>query len=100
MPLEINQSDGIIQVIGELSSENATTLKQHFETFLNELDEIILNLDDVTFIESGGAFTMEQLYLDVVKSNRIIQIIGRENKNIAETMKTTKTSYILSNDRV
>lgn len=100
MSIEINHSDGIIQVIGELSSENATTLKQHFESFLNEFDDIILNLDDVTYIESGGAFTIEQLYLDFIKSNRVIQIIGRENKNISKTMKTTKTSYILSNDRI
>lgn len=100
MSIEIKHSDGIIQVIGELSSENTTTLKQHFESFLNEFDDIILNLDDVTYIESGGAFTIEQLYLDFIKSNRIIQIIGRENKNISKTMKTTKTSYILSHDRI
>ena len=100
MALEINQNDSFIQINGELSSENASTLKQHFESFLNELDEIILNLDNVTFLEPSGAFTIEQLYLDFVKRNRIIQIIGRENKNITTTMKSTKTSYILSNDRI
>jgi len=100
MALEINQNDSFIQVSGELSSENATTLKKHFESFLKEFDEIILSLDDVTYIESGGAYTMEQLYLDFIKSNRIIQIIGRDNKNIAMTMKDTKTSYILCHDRL
>lgn len=100
MALEVNQSDGVIKVIGELSSENATSLKRYFQSFLNEFDEIVLNLDNVTYIEPGGAFTMEQLYLDFVKSNRIISIIGRENKNIALTMKATKTSYILSHDRI
>jgi anti-anti-sigma regulatory factor len=100
MALELNHNEGVIIAIGELSSENASSLKRHFETFLNEVDEIILNLDHVTYIESGGAFTIEQLYLDFVKSNRIISIIGRENKNITTTMKTTKTSYILSYDRI
>lgn len=100
MSLETNQNDSIIQLVGDLSIENVKKLKQHFNFFTNELDEIILNLDDVTLIESEGALAIEELYLDVVKSNRIIQIIGRENKNIAETMSTTKTSYILSNDRV
>jgi len=100
MAIKINHKEGIIKVSGELSSEKAMMLKQHFESFQNELDEIILSLDDVTYIEPAGAFTMEQLYLEFIKSNRIIQIIGRDNKCIAETMKNTKTSYILSNDRV
>lgn len=100
MALEINRDNGIVTVVGELSSENAVTLKHHFESFLTEVDEIILNLDDVTYIESGGAFTMEKLYLDFIKSNRVIQIIGRENKFLAKIMKLTKTSYILSDDRI
>ncbi len=100
MALEVNQNDSVINVVGELSSENAVMLKQHFHSFLLEFDEIILNLDDVTYMESGGAFEIEQLYLDFMKSNRIIQIIGRDNKNIAMTMKSTKTSYILSHDRI
>lgn len=100
MALEIKRNNDIITVVGELSSENAVTLKQHFDSFLTEVDDIILNLDDVTYIESGGAFTMERLYLDFIKSNRIIQIIGRENKLLAKIMKLTKTSYILSDDRI
>ncbi|MFK7810894.1 MAG: STAS domain-containing protein [Maribacter sp.] len=100
MAIKIKHEEGIIKIVGELTSENATTLKQHFDNFTKELDDIILSLDHVTHIEPGGAFTMEQLYLDFIKSNRVIQVIGRENKNIAKTMKNTKTSYILSNDRV
>ena len=100
MALEINRDNDIVTVVGELTSENAVTLKQHFASFLHEVDDIILNLDDVTYIESGGAFTMERLYLDFIKSNRIIQIIGRENKLLSKIMKLTKTSYILSDDRI
>jgi len=100
MAISIDHNDGFIKVSGELSFENATMLKQHFKNFENELGQVILSLDGVTHIEAAGAYTMKQLYLEFVKSNRIIQIIGRDNKNIAETMKSTKTSYILSNDRV
>lgn len=100
MALELKQNEGVIKVIGELSSQNASELKQHFESFLIELDEIILNLDSVTLIAPSGAFTLEQLYLDFIKRDGIIQIIGRDNKNISKVMKSTKTSYILSNDRV
>jgi anti-anti-sigma regulatory factor len=100
MALVIKQNNGVVKVVGELSSENASILKRHFNSFLQEFDEIILNLDGVSLIESCGAYQMEQLYLDFIKSNRIISIIGRENKHIAATMKSTKTTYILSDDRI
>ena len=100
MALQITQKDGIIQVIGELTSENSNVLRQHLNSFLTGLDDIILSLEDVTYIEPSGAYTMERLYLELIKENRFVQVIGRANKKIAATMRNTKTSYILSNDRI
>jgi len=100
MALQITQKDGIIQVAGELSSENSMVLQKHLNSFLTELDDIILNLEDVTYIAPSGAYTMERLYLDLVKENRFVQIIGRANKKIEAIMRSTKTSYIFSNDRI
>jgi len=100
MALQITQKDGIIQVIGELTSENSNVLRQNLNSFITELDDIILSLEDVTYIEPSGAYTMEHLYLELIKENRFVQIIGRANKKIEAIMRTTKTSYILSNDRI
>lgn len=99
MAIKINQDEGFFKISGEMTSENALMLKKHFENFTRQIDDIIVSLDDVSYMEEGGAFTLEQLYLDFIKNKRVIQIIGRENKNIAGVMKGTKTSYILSNDR-
>lgn len=100
MALQIKQTHDVLEVIGALTAENASIVKHHFDSFLKKVDHIILSLDGVTTIGPSGAYTIEQLYLDFVKSNRIIHIIGRENKRIAQTMKQTKTSYILSDDRI
>jgi len=100
MALQLKHDQDVLEVIGELTAENASVLKQHFESFLNKMDCIILSLDKVTTMGASGAYTIEQLYLDFIRSNRIIHIIGRENKRIAQTMKRTKTSYILSDDRI
>lgn len=100
MALQIKQNQEVLEVLGDLTSQNATTLKYHLNSFLNEFDHIIINFDKVTTIESSAAFTMEQLYLDFMKSNRAIQIIGRGEKAITGVMKATKTSYILSDDRI
>ncbi|HEA21424.1 hypothetical protein LCGC14_1224400 [marine sediment metagenome] len=100
MAFQIKKNDGILNVHGALNSENTQNLKQHFKTFLSEVDGIILSLENVTTMEPFSALSLEQIYLDFVRSNRVIRIIGRENRDIAGVMKTTKTSYILSDDRI
>ncbi len=90
----------MFEVLGELTSENAITLKDHFEQFLKETDNIILNLENVKSMDPDGAHTVERLYLDFMKSNRALHIIGKTNENITGVMKTTKTDYILSDDRI
>ncbi len=99
MALHLNQKENIYEVSGNLNAENAIALKKHFEQFLTQVDDLILSLDNVSVIEPSSAYTIEQLYLDFIKDRNGFQIIGRENKEIAEVMKETKTSYILSNDR-
>ena len=100
MAFQIKKHDGVLNVHGPLNSENTQNLKQHFNSFLNEVDGLILSLENVTTMEPCSALSLEQIYLDFVRSNRVIRIIGRENRDIAGVMKTTKTSYILSDDRI
>lgn len=99
MALELNQKNNMYEVSGNLNAENSLTLKKHFEEFLTEVDDLILNLDNVTTMTPSSAFTIEKLYLDFLKERKGFQIIGRENKDISMVMKDTKTSYILSDDR-
>lgn len=99
MALHLNENNNMYEVHGDLNAENAATLKNHFEQFLDEVDNLILSLDNVSTIDPSSAYTIEQLYLEFIKKNKGFQIIGRENKNIANVMKGTKTTYILSDDR-
>ncbi|MBM1107471.1 hypothetical protein JQC67_15055 [Aurantibacter crassamenti] len=100
MALQLKLDNQMLKVLGELTSENTLTLKNHLESFLNDFDNVILNLENVTLLESDSALAIERFYLDFLEKNKGIQIIGRQNQNISGIMKQTKTSYILSNDRV
>ena len=100
MAIQLKQNNDVLEVIGALTAENASVVKQHFDSFQKRVDNIIVSLDGVSSMGPSASFTMEQLYLDFMRSNRSIHIIGKENKKIAQTMKRTKTSYILSDDRI
>ncbi|MRH99821.1 hypothetical protein GH721_04670 [Kriegella sp. EG-1] len=100
MALQVKIQNQMLEVLGELTSENTLILKDHLDNFLNEFDNIILNLENVTVLEESSAITMEQMYLEYIQNRKGIQIIGKQNQHIAGVMKQTKTSYILCNDRV
>ncbi len=100
MAFEIKENSGMFEVLGSISSQNMTSLKNYFESIIPTTESIILNIEKVSSIDKSGAFMLEKLYKTAVGENKIISIIGRQNKKIMNTMKNTKTHYILSNDRV
>ncbi|WP_299431924.1 STAS domain-containing protein [uncultured Maribacter sp.] len=100
MAIEIKENSGMFEILGNISSQNMTSLKNYFESIIPISESIILNIEKVGGIDKSGAYMLEKLYKGAVEKNKIISIIGRQNKKIASIMKNTKTHYILSNDRV
>ncbi|WP_298502293.1 STAS domain-containing protein [uncultured Maribacter sp.] len=100
MAIEIKEKNGMFEVIGNISSQNMNSLKNYFETLIHSSEKIILNIENVKHIDKSGAFMLEKLYRNAAKTNKVISIIGRQNREIMNMMTTTKTHYILSNDRI
>lgn len=100
MALAVKHESGLFKIDGELNAQNTKTLKEHYEMHLKQLGDIILSLEGVTKLDESSARSLEQMYLSAVRENCILEIIGLENASIVPVMTRTKTSYILSNDRV
>ncbi len=100
MALQINQTSEFIEVRGNLNTQNMNTLKNHIDFYMKNNERLILSLDKVYKIAYSSAKQLEQLYYSVAKNNKVLSIIGQENKQIAAVMNASKTSYIFSNDRV
>lgn len=100
MAIEINEKSGMFEVIGNISSQNMSSLKNYFESVIHKSDQIVVNIEKVKKIDSSGAFMLEKLYKSTAISNKVMSIIGRQNENIVGMMKSTNTHYILSNDRI
>lgn len=100
MALEIKENKGICEIFGNLQAQNLGALKVYFETVLETNDNVVINLDGVTSIDSSSALFFENVYKQGAARNKIISIVGRQNKNILNIMGETKTDYILSSDRI
>ncbi len=100
MALQITETRRMFSVHGVLNRGNAAILKRHLSRFLHTDQPLILNLERVWDIDTAAAHTLQELYLHAMRSNQILSIIGMENRNILPMLKATKTTYMLSHDRV
>jgi len=100
MEFEIKEESGVFNVTGTICASNLTSLKNHFESVIYKADKVILNIEKVRKIDSSGALMLEKLYKKTALSNKVLSIIGKQNPSIVSMMKSTKTHYILSNDRI
>ncbi len=100
MALQITETRGMFSVYGDLNSGNANILNRHMNRFIHPNRQVILNLERLEKIDTSATYALQELFLSAIRSNSLLSIIGLENENILPIMAETKTSYILSNDRV
>ncbi len=100
MALQITQTKGMFSVFGKLNSANANILSRHMQRFINPDSPVTLNLERVQAMDTSAALTIQQMYRGAMRNNCILAVLGLGNTNILPVLNQTKTSYILSDDRI
>jgi|GEM_PF-1464797 len=100
MALQITECAGMFSVHGNLNSSNIIILERHMSRFINTKNKVVLNLGRVGQLDETAAHMLQQMHKRAMKIKAHFTIIGQENANILSVMSQTKTSNILSHDRV
>ena len=98
--LQINSTQGITEVIGNLESVNSKNLKTHFESLFKTEERIILSLDKLVSIDNSGINCIINLYKKASKNNIIFYVIGKTNKKIEKKIQNTKLNYVVKADYI
>lgn len=99
MALMITEKNNMIKVWGHLNAQNMNSLSKHLEQSKRRSEYIVLSLDHVESIDPASTKVLENAYCDTAANNQVLTIIGRHNTAVSRVMRSTNTSYILSNDR-
>ena len=100
MALEIKENSGFFEIIGRVTSQNVTALKVYFDSILEMNDHIVVSVEKVQEMDSSAAHFFEALYRESALQNKVVSIVGRQNRAISKIMEATKTDYIFSSDRI
>jgi len=100
MALEIKENKGVYEVFGNVSAQNLGALKVYFDNILETNENIVISLENVSSIDSSSALFFENIYKEGAGRNKVVFILGYQNKQISEIMQMTKIDYILNSDRI
>ncbi|MBT8290641.1 MAG: hypothetical protein KJO93_07370 [Muriicola sp.] len=100
MALKIKENNEMIEVWGHLNAQNMNSLSRHLELSRRRKEFLILSLDHIDSIDPTSTKILEQEYCNTAASNKVLTIIGQHNDSVMQMMERTRTTYILSNDRI
>ncbi|MDH3697185.1 MAG: hypothetical protein OER83_04575 [Flavobacteriaceae bacterium] len=99
MALQINSDQGFIEVIGSLHGLNMNVLRTYLESEFRGNDYLTLSLEKLKELDHISTHELERFYLNAVKNNKVLSIVGRNHGPVSSVMENSKTDYILSYDR-
>ncbi len=100
MSLEIRENRGIFEILGKVTTQQIGALNSYFNVVMEREDSIVVSLEKVTHLDHSAARFFEKLYQNSARQNKVVSLIGRQNRILTEIFNTTKTNYILSSDRI
>ena len=98
MAIQITNNSGVLEIIGNITKENSTSLQLHFEQVLTKADKIIISMDKVIKIDSFGVQVLSNLYKKAAKLDKVFFLIGKGNRKVQNAF--GKVNYIFRNDFV
>jgi len=98
MALKINNNSGIFEIIGLLNFENIPSMRNYFESLMNNNEAVTISLDKINDIDRVAVKCLGLLYKKAITNNKVIYIIGSENKKVRALFKQEKMFYVLRRD--
>lgn len=98
MALLITNNAEIFEINGSLNSQNATSLKNYFETLINESSFIVISLHQIIDLDKTGFQVIIALYKKALLKNKAFYIVGYQNQKVVELFKNEKSRFLLNNN--
>ncbi|MEC4003990.1 STAS domain-containing protein [Flavobacterium sp. SUN052] len=98
MALQITNNSGILEINGNLNSQNTNSFNNYFNALLESTNFITISLNNVVEMDINGLNTIVGLYKKALTKNSIFYIIGQENQRVVDLFNAEKLNYLLRKD--
>ncbi len=98
MKLQIINTSGTFEVIGNFTLENTDLVKDHFNYLLDHYEEVVMSLKKVKQIDQKAIKVLKDIYAKANRRSKILFVLGKENNAIAKAFKNNKATHIFRED--
>lgn len=95
MALSIKEENGIFEISGRVTSQNLSALKVYLDLVLEKNNNIVVSLDQVTFMDIGASVFFKKLNNSTGFNNKGNISIVNELPNINQFINLSKTASSL-----
>jgi ABC-type transporter Mla MlaB component len=82
MALQITEQNGTFLVSGKLNSTTARAFVIHFEYFIEEYQNVVVNIDGVTEIDFDGFEGIKTVTAIALRNHKMFSVIGNGCKDV------------------
>lgn len=86
MALKITQNKEIFSVSGIINTITAANFKKHISLGMKDVEELVIDIEHVTEIDSSGMKAMRSLYADCMAINKRVYIVGTGCKEVYDDL--------------
>ncbi|WP_103866692.1 hypothetical protein [Aquimarina sp. I32.4] len=98
MKLQIINTSGTYEVIGNFTLDNTELVKEHFNYLLDHYEEVVMSLKKVKEIDKKAIKVLKDISEKANRRSKILFVLGKENSVIAKAFIKNKANYIFRED--
>lgn len=92
MALKITQNKEIFSVSGIINTTTALNFQNHISLAMKDIKELVIDIENVTSIDSAGMKAIRVIYADCMSNNKRIYIVGTGCKEVYDDLYVTSVA--------
>ncbi|WP_203258747.1 STAS domain-containing protein [Hyunsoonleella ulvae] len=92
MALKITQKKDTFSVFGIINNTTALNFQNHISLAIKDVKELIIDIENVTSIDSAGMKAIRTIYADCMANNKRIYIVGTGCKEVYDDLYVTSVA--------
>jgi len=98
MKLQIQNTQGTFEVIGNFTSPHVEEVKNHFNYLLDHYEEVIMCLKKVKKIDLNALQVLQEIYQKAQRRSKVLFVLGQDNTTISTAFSHNQLTHIFRDD--
>ncbi len=98
MKLQIQNTQGTFEVIGNFTSQNTKKVKNYFNYLLDHYEEVVMCLKRVQKIDHTALDVLNDIHKKACRRSKVLFVLGQDNETVSNAFFQNQLTHIFRDD--